>query len=533
MTTENRHENDQLRAGLIARMPNLFSDTKGHLGQIYDLIRKYAQRKEYEVTAVGFNFVYSIVYRYLGVRDGTFFGASMIPSQDYSNDNFLNDVFEQLTAIQRLATHEKDLELSRQVMQCFAAIAKKCADIRYLATMPNEFTHSMLAVGYMAQNAEEALKVGLHDVGIQEADILKSIGLLMIGKRSTTAIGLISEHLSKIAFYGISGKASFLVSPVLRAYVLFLRGWIFQERAHSNISYRTLLDKTVEIIRLYHEFHVSRNAANMDMQFWIGEAVDPTYRTAIPFIFVESLQRISRPETTPKQREDAIAELLEFSEELWRFYDKLAKISAEKESFLIYYIDSNISHISLSLLGLFESDLVNTFEKDKIRDKMAWLLSVYWRLFDYHTQITSSFHHHILDNLLQMGARLHQAGLKEEFREIIDTIVSIAKAFFEKEKDGFGFEPARILHRAAYLCLLSRDSEIEKYLVSGMEKFWPDYIKKYPRHRDTFFNELLGIKPEKSRFESLPDAEDAILAQFNKTDISDLVKRLRLALKIA
>ena len=440
MKTRTQHETDQLRAGLMARMPGLFNGVKGHLEQIYDLIRKYAQRREYEVTEVGFNMIYSVACRYVEVKNGTFWGSSLIPSQDYFNDAFLTDILEQLTAIQRSATHEKDLELSRQVMRCFAGIAGKCMDIRYLANMPDEFPHSMLAVGYMAQNVEDALKVGLLDLGIQEAEILRAIGLKMIARGSTIAVGLITDHLYKVALYGISNKASFLVSPVLRTYAVFMRAWLGHSRGHGHLAFRRLLQKSAEVIQLYHTVHVHPSSVTMEMQFWLGELLDMTYRTAIPYIFDEASQKLAGSDIDLNGKKDLLANLNGFADELWRFFDQASKIGAEKESLLICFIDSNIAHISLALLGLYTLDFVGESEREALRKSVSWLLSVYWRLYDYHAQITANYHDEILGNLLRVGARLHQLGLSEEVSQVIGTIVSIAHSFLKKEKGGFGFE---------------------------------------------------------------------------------------------
>jgi hypothetical protein len=135
---------DQLRAGLIFRIPNLFDGVKGCLNQIYALIQTYQKRKDYQVTQGGFNTIYSLVYKYIDVKNGTFFPSSMIPAFDYSHDDFLIDVFEKLTAIQRTASTEKDMEISRQILDCFSQIAMKCTEIRYRANVMNEYTHCML-----------------------------------------------------------------------------------------------------------------------------------------------------------------------------------------------------------------------------------------------------------------------------------------------------------------------------------------------------------------------------------------------------
>jgi len=181
--TTKAEQRDQLRVGLIFRLPSLFYEIKASLNQIYALIQTYQNRRDYQVTRSGFNAMYSLTHKYIEVKNGAFFPSSMIQALDYSHDDFLIDVFEKLTAAQRTASANKDLEISKQILDCFSRIAMKCTEIRYRANPMNEYTHCMFATAYMEQNIEEALNAGLLEMGIQGSDRLRNIGLALVTKR--------------------------------------------------------------------------------------------------------------------------------------------------------------------------------------------------------------------------------------------------------------------------------------------------------------------------------------------------------------
>ena len=96
-----KEKRDLLRSGAIFRSPNLFDGLKNYLNQIYALLLTYQKRKDYQVTQRGFYSIYSLLYKYINVKNGAFFPSSMIQALDYSHDDFLIEVFEKLTAIHK------------------------------------------------------------------------------------------------------------------------------------------------------------------------------------------------------------------------------------------------------------------------------------------------------------------------------------------------------------------------------------------------------------------------------------------------
>lgn len=526
-------QRDQLRAGLILRLPDLFDGVKSCLNQIYALIQTYQKRKDYQVTQGGFNTVHSLVHKYIDVRNGAFFPSSMIPALDYSRDDFLIDVFEKFTAIQRTASIEKDLPISRQILDCFSQIAIKCTEIRYRANVMNEYTHCMLATGYMEQNTEESLNAGLLDIGIQGSDRLRDIGLVLVNKGAQTNISMILEHLSKIAMHGLlRPNASYLIASPVKAYSILLRAVLYNRNIDHQILPKTILDKVQQIICLYVKIKDS-NIISMEMEFSIGDFVDLSKQTALPYIFDEVYDKIQDAKTPAPDRDYLIKSIMEFGHEVWHFYDELSKSAAEKESFLIHFIDSNLERITMVLLRFYQLDIPDEKEKKEILNDIGWIMSNYWRIYHYHKKITKNYQHQILEHLLRIGSEFNRLSLVESLNEVIDTVIPIANSFLEKQKNSLGFDPIRIVERAVYLCILnSSDQVYTNFLKQIKDKFWSEYCRKYPHHKDLLFNELLKIDPVHIKLNSPRlSFEDELLSQLNKDSITKFVDRLRKDLK--
>lgn len=526
-----------LRAGLIMRTPGLFDPMRKNLDEIFSLINTYIQRKDYQVIKGGLNAVYSIVFKYIEVRNGTFFPSSIISAYDLSSDRLLNEVFEKLAAVHRIAAKDKDLELSKSVIECFSNIAIKCIDINYRATSLSEFTHSMLAAQYMQQSIEEGLNADLLDVGISGSENHKKIGFALIAKNAHTDVRMIIEHLSKVAMYGIiKPKATFLISYPLQAYSLFIRAFVFYKPAYDEFLPQSILEKAQSIITLYVKMSdLVASPLSMELQYALGPFVDLSNREAMPYIFSEAYNKIIDKKTNKEEKKAIIGKVLKFGHEVWHFYDAVSKAAAEKQSFLIHFIDSNLHHITLSLLALYQSGQLGDEEREKALEDIRWVISDYWRIYDYHKEITTTFEMQILENLLEIGYRFNSLGLNEELYAVIDIIISIACSFLEKQKNSYGFDSIRILEKAVYLCILNGTQDIKnKFIKAVKDRFWSKYIEKFPQLKTRLFEELSQVNPDEARRDAYTlHFEDTLIAKLEKDKIDLFVTELKQALLAA
>ncbi len=517
-------QRDQLRAGLILRSLYLFNPVEKSLEQIYSLISTYIPRKDHEVLNGGFDCIYSVVFKYLEIKSGTFLPPSIIRAYDFSSDSFLNNVFEKLASFQRVATKERNLELTKLIINCYTKVAIKCTEIRYLAPNYNEYTHAILAVYYMQQSIEDSINAGLLDIGIDGSIAQRDIGLILIRKNAQTNILSILDNLKKIAFYGVTKeKATFLISYPIQAYSHFLREWAFNKDVQLDLLPNFIFEKVEVIIQLYLKFGIIESSPqSVELEYALGDFIDLSKPLAFPYIFDEVLSKI-KDEKFPKDEKDSIKDkILDLVKDLWRFYDKLSKYAAEKESFLIHFIDSNLFHISMTLLQIQQNSEFEEKQKKEILKDISWIISVYWRIYHYHKKISRNYEVHILENLLRIGYEFNNLSLEDLLYDVINDIISIGEYFLEKKKDSHPSELIDIILKAIYLCILNHSEEIRaKFLKRFKDGFWKNYCAKFQGDKDLMFEELEKIDPEQLRLNP-PHLmfEDQLLSEFEKEKIS-------------
>jgi len=193
-----------------------------------------------------------------------------------------------------------------------------------------------------------------------------------------------------------------------------------------------------------------------------------------------------------------------------------------------FYIDSNIHHIATILLHIYADDSLEQHTRNSIRKDIQWIVSVYWRMYDYQKEIKGTNYLAVLDHLLFLAFHFNQLEWSEEVKEIVSVIVSIAKSFFEKSKDQYGFDPIRILERAAYVCILSgRQDVVDDFVQNVKVGFWDKYKEKFPEHTRLLSSELLDIDPVDLRLNSSKlKFEDELLASFTREQIEEFVRRI-------
>lgn len=533
-------EHEQLRAGLIFRTPELFNHPLGYIDQIYSMINTYVARKDYQVVKGGLNAIFSIVYKYIDVRQGTFFHSMpfSIPAgggMDLSHDPFLNDVFEKMSALQRIASAQKDLELSKDILECLSKIAKICADIKYRTKTLGSSPHCMLAVQYIKQNIEDSLNANLLDMGISGSIALRDIGIFLIAKNDSSGIRMIIKNLSRIVMYGIAKpQATFLISYPLQAYSMFMRAFIFNRNFYDSFLPKTIFGEVQGLLDLYIQTKEKNvDPLSMDLQYSFGPFIDLSSKVAMPYIFDEAYNELVGDKLSSEDKDIVIDRIIDLSDQIWQFYDSLSKSAAKNESFLIHFIDANLHHITMVLSYFCELDILGERRKRAIRDKMQWIISNYWRIYNYHDEITKSHEMQMFNNLLELADRFNNIKLSEELWSLIDIIVSIADSFLEKQKDSYGFDPIRILMRAAYICILADSPSLnDKFVNRIKDDFWQRYIKKYPQNINRFFDEILSVDPMRIRLDGFSFSfEQRFLSKLEKPKIELFVAFLKKNLK--
>lgn len=533
----NSQKVDFAKSALILAQPNLFLTIRHDLEQVYNLINRYMGRREYEVTNAGLRAISSITINYIDIRDGTFASDTFpgITGLDLSHDPFMADqdgVLAKLEDIGRVGSSRSDLVILREIVDSFFTIAVRASQIKYPLNDLHSYPHCMMAVGFLQMNLEDYLKRNeLIDVGIHAIGRVSSIGLRLIQLGAYYDTATIISYLGKIALFGISSqKGRVLISHSFREYVRLIYSIVHSDKLPRDVLIKTILDESHRIIELYLRFNDEGGPVGMTaIEFSIGSLFDLTKTNSLPYIYDSLYDELRKSKGDQARSSIVIENLHELNEELRSFYHQVSKAAAERESFLIHYIDSNLSHIASILLDYYQSDFLNETQKEEILKDCILFLHVYGLLYHYHEKISASYQYHILEHILKTGYELNKMGLVQFLKEVLDIIISIAEAFLEKRTRNYEFESLRILHPAACLCILNGGQDLREHFFKGVKKgFWAKHKTKYPMKQESFFRELDEIDPLMMRLNySITSFGDRLKSELKKEEIRSFVNEAR------
>lgn len=469
-----------LKAGIYTRKPELLSPLDGSLCQIFDIVRKFSYRREYEVTRLGLQYIAQIISEYLLLRKETtipvpkdilVFGTDL--------DTFLVKNYERLSSIERVAIENSDAELGSAVIDALGHIIYVSTEVKMIqGVLPMENPVADLALGYLHANVQEALSTDLYDVGIAGTSALQSVGEVLINKNMNTSVSIVLSYLKDIAQFGVLKKQCSLTNYALAGLGTICHEGLTSKYYDKHMLMLNTLDHAKEVstfaVPLIED---SSLQGTLSVQYYLGAFFDLSKPTAIAYV-VPKMSRYINDAETEEDRNNMKHVFFNVNKELWRFYRALGEAVATQESFLLWLIHTNIEMIGKTVFELMNDSKWQKEEKE-LEEILSWYFSFYWVTICKHDTITKYYIWNFADTLAYFGL----LGVKENRIEVssqcVSSILSIAKDYVAKEKSGHGYDPPRIVQRAIYIGILAKKlnkPSIHEKVINGIQGFHKVFV---------------------------------------------------------
>jgi len=409
---------DFLTSGVFQNVPHILNPVRGSLSQIFDIIREYILRRKYDVTFEGLKAVAFTVGEYFKARKKSVESAGLFNAR---TDSFLTDVYEQLSALNRISIGLKDSQTAQQNARCFQAIAIQAAEYPSLIEHDSNPTMNM-ALGYLKMNIQEGIKVGMDDLGLDGIRILRDVEIKVPERLKFTVISIITD-VYDLAVEGVVRMKFYLVDEGVSALVQIYHHQLKPYERDCFHIRKTIFEKikTISNYYLFTNPNISVNCEGLSAAFNI---LNPK---SIPAVFINSI-----PEITPENfSDDAV-------NELFHLYNDVGEKAGEKDSFLIHFIIQSIDNIVIQTLNYFGKKQ-DKEKSEKILEEFIWLLSVYWRIYDKQSKHDPKNYIEVsgMDNLVAIALRAIELGFNKFSESVIQQIVSVISVGLRKEIDEY------------------------------------------------------------------------------------------------
>ncbi len=429
---DNKLDSQKKRAMMISgtfqKAPSILNPVRADIAQVFDIVREYIPRRKYDVTIAGFTAIAYTVARYFQARKNSMDTSQMFIALSRSN-GFLVDIYEQLAALNRISIGDRDLATTQQNLRCFQVIVIQAINYPSL-TQQGESSTINMALGYLKGNAQDAIRAGLDDAGLDAIRILRDIDTTL-PKEMYLATQTIIDDIYQLALTGIVSHKFYIVDEAVSAIVQ-----IYNRRVkpyESSVSRRLIFDKLKAISKFYLEagFNISVNCEGLSAAFSILND------NSLPRAFINSMLAI-----TPENFDD------DGVMDLFHFYRDVGQKAAETDSFLLHFIVQSIENIVMAAMNIFgEKEDKDKYED--ILDEFIWLLSVYW--YSYEKQPNNNRSNHIeltgIDNLTAIALRAIELGYYKFAKRVIGQISSVISTSLKKEVNEYRI-PRMLVHLA-------------------------------------------------------------------------------------
>ena len=460
---------DFLTSGVFQNVPAVLNPTRGALDQIFDIIREYIPRRKYDVTFEGFKAVAFTAGQYFKARKKSVESAGLFGAR---TDSFLTDVYEQLSALNRVSIGLKDLQTARQNARCFQAIAIQALEYPSLVEHDSNPTMNM-SLGYLKMNIQEGIRTGMDDLGLDGIRILRDVEMKVPEHLGFSTISIITD-VYDLAIEGIVRMRFYLVDEGVSALVQ-----IYHHRVKPYGKDHRLIRKTVfEKIKTISNYYLLTNPSISVNCEGLSAAFSILNPNSIPAVFINSI-----PEITPDNFDDDAVR------ELFHLYNDVGEKAGEKDSFLIHFMIQSIESMVIQILNYF-GQKKDKEKYEKILDEFIWLLSTYWRIYDKQPKRDAKNYIEMsgMDNLAAIALRAMELGFNKFAESVTGQMESVISVGLRKDIDEY--KVPRLMEHLIKVGIVARKrglgtiadkiiDEIEKYNKKFLDNAQPNTPKDY------------------------------------------------------
>ena len=481
-----------------------------HLEQIYALIPRSIQYKEYITFRKALNSICDIANHYFKIRSGTFFQVpALLSTVVDSQDVFLggiNGLYEKFDSINTQAIKYKDVEVAQDVLKAYERITSDGIKVEQLVMqewLPKEHKIVNYAIGYMGKSIDAALAAGMFDIGMRGAEALGRIAKITLDEGYEFETTMSFKPLRRITlFYYIFPIHSVLLSYPLKSYLSIFDYVITHKTEQKEGLIREIVDEVQSITLEY--IKKEKNSAVAQIEDTLGDCFSPFMHPSFPTI-IQRISNIIQNENNQEKRKELVYLLNFINERIRYFFIDIAQEAGKNDSAMIHQICSGVSHINKILISLYEKDLLDENNQKKLLENITWYASSYWRYYEALNKISRrTAHYDVNDDLFSLGLKLIKIEQDKEFERVLQIMLDISENLLDKS-DSSNFA-LRYLKNALVLCINRNNDKISTKFINniiedrdtiifGIKKsFLKRFAKKHPLEKQNLLNILNSFK---------------------------------------
>lgn len=431
--------------------------------------------------------------------------------------NFLSASLERLRTIGEKFIRENKDASSVFVADCFYSLLFQAKEIKFIGSGKigqSENSVFDLIKGYFSGYIDFSIKNKNDEVILQSARILQKISSIVVEKDYYTSIMSVQEKLRDIALYAIGNNRSFIIDECNVAWINILKSIFYYK---SEMIGRYQIDDTFKNI---NEFAILNYVLLKNpLAFNLRNPYDSLFSD----FFAPVINQISKLKDQ-KDKDFYVSMLMLAFEELQRSLRTTSEQIKDCNNIVVDDVARLIQNLCEAMIRLLSWDEFKD-EKSELINKLSWYIHLpYW--FVHHAQEieTGNGFRELVQAVIQPALFLFLLDQKDQDKllaECVNSLFSIVKQLFKRNKDASGYDEPRTMVEICYIGILALKhnkkelfvnikSKIEEFQILFEKKYFEEYKLKLPPgivleqiyghpSRDQLKKELLSWKDDIAR----------------------------------
>jgi hypothetical protein len=365
---------DSARIEFFRQNPLWTTSAKSAVSHVMAMHKGAIDRGDYEIGDAALYALVQINSAYIEAKGRTFFAPNSLLNTSLEIDPFINDTLEHLRrAIAHAKAVQDEIYLS-QLLRSFATLADTYRSIDYSGSGVPKY-HSHLATGYLIRSLEAIVPLQMTDVLMEGVRLLKIDAISRIRSHDWSAASTNYDSISRIAIAGIINKE---LQPVCSVCVESFSDIIFELFIARNVDVESVTKNiSAKIVNISTLLLPKQDTPLFgDHEMILGVYFSTSDYNGFCAKIRDFANEIINADHGNEHAEDAIDNLVKWSESVPPSHKRIFSLAYSNQSFLTYHLLHWVAHVVEVLMAVAWAPVVRDRERDALFNNSAAMLEI-------------------------------------------------------------------------------------------------------------------------------------------------------------
>lgn len=335
--------------------------------------RRYAENGDYTVSGIALDVVIEINRIYIETKGKTFFSDPLMMTHPLSGDAFINNALEELRKTLSIGLSRKDEQQIEQLLNTLTNLVILYSDIDY-STQPIRKQHAHLAVAYLSNGVQSALRSGYTDIVMQGLRWMGQTAVSLLVKSGPDEMATLVKDIGLISSAAVVNEKIRPVTVTGVEQLAMLTVRLLQSENHNIRFMAQDIRRNVSMISkilLQIPEAAFASPANMNLAPYYSVTNSESFLVTLTTI----TNALSHPDASEEDVQRIIRNIEQWADGGYEYEKEVLLVAVEKRSQFTFDMIHWIADISKLLLAVSKVQACHQSLQKKLEKHAIWLFA--------------------------------------------------------------------------------------------------------------------------------------------------------------